>query len=128
MALTHEGPDNFSGTIIGLAIEVHRHLGPGVLESSYEQCLSWELEDAGISYRRQVPLPITYKGRSLPACYRPDLIVENEIIVEVKSVEKLARVHTAQVITYLKHTGIKTGLLFNFNNAVLIDGLVRISL
>jgi GxxExxY protein len=128
MTLTHESTDNLSRILIGLAIEVHRHLGPGVLESHYEECLSFELDEAGIPYRRQVALPIVYRGRSLSACYRPDLVVRNEIILEIKAVEKLASVHKAQLMTYLKHTGIKTGLLLNFNTAVLIDGLVRISL
>lgn len=128
MTLTHEHQEEFSKRIIGAAIEVHRHLGPGLLESNYEECLCLEFADIGLKFREQVAIPVIYKGHTLKNCYRPDLIVENAVIVEVKCVEKLVPVHTAQVMTYLKHTGIHLGLLFNFNTAVLTDGMKRIVL
>jgi len=117
--------DEISNKVIGFAIEVHRTLGPGLLESIYERCLCHELERSSISYRRQMPLPIRYKGEDLDCDYRLDLVVENSLIVEIKSVESFAPVHSAQMLTYLKISGIKTGLLINFNTAVLKDGLRR---
>ncbi|HEY4954262.1 MAG TPA: GxxExxY protein [Gemmatimonadaceae bacterium] len=112
---------------IGRAIEVHRQLGPGLLESTYEECLCWELREAGVGINRQVSVPILYKGKPIAAAYRLDLIVEQRIIVEIKAVDRLAPVHEAQLLTYLKHTGISTGLLFNFNTPVLRDGMRRLS-
>jgi GxxExxY protein len=126
MPLHNEGSEKLSNSVIGLAIEVHKHLGPGLLESSYEQCLSWELEESGILYRRQVLLPINYKGHELLDAYRPDLIIGEGLVVEIKSVEKLIGVHTAQLATYMKHLRIRVGLLFNFNTAVLKDGIKRV--
>jgi hypothetical protein len=126
MTLTNEGSEKLSNTIIRLAIEVHKHLGPGLLESSYEQCLAWELQEAGILYRRQPLVPIQYKGHELIDAYRPDLIVSEALIVEIKCVEKLIGVHRAQLATYMKHIGIRVGLLFNFNTAVLKDGIKRV--
>ena len=99
-----------------------------MLESTYEDCLSWELNEAGIRFVRQPLLPVVYKGRQLTGSYRPDLIVESLVVVEVKSVRELADVHSAQVLTYLKHTDKKVGLLFNFNSSVLRDGMKRICL
>lgn len=128
MTLAHGQTEQFSRRIIGAAIEVHRHLGPGLLESNYEECLCLELTELGLKFRQQVAIPVIYKGHTLKNCYRPDLIVENAVIVEVKCVERLAPVHTAQVMTYLKHTGIHLGLLFNFNTAVLMNGMKRIVL
>jgi GxxExxY protein len=113
--------------IIGAAIEVHRTLGPGLLESTYEACLFYELEQIGLYVERQVELPIKYKNVSLETGYRIDLIVENEVIVELKSVKELLPVHMAQIITYLKIANKSKGLLMNFNEAKLIDGVKRIS-
>ena len=113
--------------IIGAAIEVHRTLGPGLLESTYEACLFYELEQKGLYVERQVELPIKYKNVSLETGYRIDLIVENDVIVELKSVKELLPVHTAQIITYLKIANKAKGLLMNFNEARLIDGVKRIT-
>ena len=112
--------------IIGAAIEVHRELGPGLLESSYEMCLARELELRGISFEFQKPLPLKYKGIKLNCGYRLDLLVASAVIVEVKSVAALAPIHEAQLLTYLKLTGVKVGLLMNFNVVVLKDGLRRL--
>jgi len=117
--------DPLSRQIIGLAIEVHRALGPGLLESAYEQCLCHELRTNNINFRNQVPIPIIYKGLTLDCGYRLDLLVENLIVVEIKSVERLIPIHSAQIITYLKLTKIRVGLLINFNSAVLRDGMKR---
>ena len=112
--------------IIGAAIEVHRELGPGLLESSYEMCLARELELRGISFEFQKPLPLKYKGIKLDCGYRLDLLIAGAVIVEVKSVADLAPIHEAQLLTYLKLTGVKVGLLINFNVIVLKDGLKRL--
>ena len=108
--------------IIGCAIEVHKHLGPGLLESVYESALCLELKYAGLTFTRQIGVPIFYKG-TLIAEHRPDLIVADRVVVEVKSVERLHAVHTAQMLTYLQVTGKRTGLLLNFNAAVLKNGI-----
>ncbi len=120
--------DPLTGKVIGLAIEVHRHLGPGLLESAYEECICWELKQAGLSVQRQVALPVVYKGVKLDVGYRVDVIVENRLILELKTVEKLLSIHEAQLLTYLRLTGLKTGLLINFNTAVLKDGIRRLVL
>ena len=112
-----------SHSVIGCAIEVHRNLGPGLLESIYEQCLAREFELKGISFERQKVLPIEYKGVQLAGDYRIDLLVENEIIIEIKSVNKLMGIHEAQILTYMKLAKIKYGLLINFNVALLKEGL-----
>jgi GxxExxY protein len=112
--------------IIGAAIEVHRELGPGLLESSYEVCLSRELELRGISFEFEKPLPLEYKGVKLDCGYRLDLLVAGLVIGEVKSVEALAPIHEAQLLTYLKLTGVKVGLLINFNVVVPKAGLRRL--
>ena len=114
-----------TGTIIGAAIEVHRALGPGLLESAYEECLAVELADRGLRVERQAVLPVIYKGCTLDAGYRIDLLVNSEVIVELKSVQKLETIHDAQLLTYLKLAGIRHGLLLNFNVAVLKDGIRR---
>ncbi len=114
-----------STAVIGAAIEVHRDLGPGLLESIYESCLCRELERKSVCFQRQVSVPVRYKGEKLDCDYRFDLVVEKSLIVEIKSVEKFAPVHSAQMLTYLKISGIKTGLLINFNTPVLKDGLRR---
>ena len=111
--------------IIGAAIEVHKPLGPGLLESVYEDCLCHELGLRGLRYRRQVTLPVVYKGVELQAGCRIDLLVEEKVVVELKAVEQLAPVHEAQLLTYLRLGGFKVGLLINFNVPVLKDGLRR---
>jgi GxxExxY protein len=114
--------------IIGAAIEVHRNVGPGLLESTYEECLDRELRASGLAVRRQLVVPLTYKGKPLASTYRLDLIVENRVIIEVKSVDQLARVHVAQMLSYLHHAGLRVGLILNFNTAFLPDGIKRVSL
>lgn len=114
--------------VIGLAIEVHRHLGPGLLEAAYEECLCHELTLARIVHERQVALPVVYKGLRIAAGYRLDVVVEGRLILELKAVERTMPVHEAQLLTYLRLSGLQTGLLLNFNHAVLRDGITRISL
>jgi len=113
--------------IIACAIEVHRHLGPGLLESVYENAMSIELQLNGLSFTRQVGVPLVYKGRLISE-HRPDLVVENAVVVEVKSITRFENVHTAQLLTYLRVTSIRVGLLLNFNTAVLKNGIRRIVL
>jgi len=115
-----------SSDVIAACIEVHRHLGPGLLESAYEHCLCVELAERGLQFERQVPLPVAYKGHQVDCSYRLDLIVEKKLIVEIKAVENLTKVHDAQLITYLRLSGIAAGLLINFNTAVLKDGIRRL--
>ena len=112
--------------IIGAAIEVHRELGPGLLESAYEACLGRELELRGISFQRQVALPVAYKGEELECGYRMDLIVEDEVVVEVKAVDTLLPIHDAQLLTYLRLSGRPVGLLINFNVPFLKNGIRRL--
>jgi len=119
--------DLVTQTVIGCAIEVHKTLGPGLLESSYENCLLYELQQAGLLPMNQVTLPISYKSISIDAGYRLDILIPEKLIIELKAVDKLLPIHSAQLITYLKLTGIKTGLLINFNQVRLLDGLKRIS-
>ena len=114
--------------ILKCAIEVHRILGPGLLESAYEECLCHELELSSIAFERQKALPIKYKGKLLDCSYRIDLFIEGRVIIELKSVEKILPVHEAQLLTYLKLTGTKTGLILNFNAPLLKDGLRRLVL
>ena len=114
--------------IIGLAIEVHRTLRPGLLESIYEHCLCQELAEADLKFDRQLPLPVSYKGRSLDCSYRLDLVVERSVVVEIKSVEQLLPLHQAQLLTYLKLSGVPTGLLLNFHTPVLREGIRRMTL
>lgn len=111
--------------IIGAAIEVHRVLGPGLLESAYEECLCYELTLRRIPYERQLPLAIEYKGLKLDCGYRLDLLVAESVVVEIKAVEALQPIHDAQLLTYLKLGGWKIGLLINFNVSVLKDGIRR---
>ena len=120
--------DLLTERIIGFAIEVHRQLGPGLLESTYEECLCFELKQVGIAFRRQVPLPVIYKSVRLDCGYRLDLVIENQIIVELKTVERLLPIHQAQLLTYMKLSGMRIGLLLNFNTAVLKDGIRRLML
>jgi len=110
--------------IIGCGIEVHRHLGPGLLEAVYEEALCIEFEESGIEYKRQLPFPVLYKHRTLGE-YRLDLLVESAVIVEIKNVERFDPVVEAQVLTYLRATGKKVGLLMNFNSRLMRDGVKR---
>jgi GxxExxY protein len=112
--------------IIGAAIEVHKVLGPGLLESAYEECLCHELALRGVRHERQVPLPLVYKGRKLDCGYRLDVVVDDAIVLELKSVERIEPIHLAQVLTYLRLTGRRLGLLINFNVVVLTSGIKRI--
>jgi len=112
-----------SNRVIGCAIEVHRVLGPGLLESTYEQCLAHELQLNGIEFRLQHPLPVEYKGVRLDCGYRVDVLVEDKIILELKCVEELKGIHQAQLLTYMKLAGIKQGFLINFNVRRLKEGL-----
>ncbi len=118
--------DALSYQIIGAAIEVHRHLGPGLLESAYEECLCHELKKQNITFKRQVPLPVHYKGVKLDCGYRLDVVVDDCVILELKSVEKLLPIHDAQLLTYLKLANVRLGILINFNTAVLKNGIKRI--
>lgn len=118
--------NEISSQIIGAAIEVHKFLGPGLLESSYEACLLFELRQKGLNVKSQVPLPVSYKGLLLEAGYRIDILVEEKVIIEVKAVDKLAEIHTAQILTYLKLTKLKLGLVINFNTVKVIEGLKRV--
>lgn len=117
-----------TGQVIGFAIEVHRVLGPGLLESAYEECLCHELSHNDVVFRRQVPLPVRYKDVNLDCGYRMDIVVAEKLIVELKTVERILPVHEAQLMTYLKLSGLRRGLLLNFNSAVLKDGIRRIVL
>ena len=117
-----------SGQIIGMAIEVHRHLGPGLLESAYEECLCFELAEAGIEFKRQVSLPLIYKSIRLDCGYRMDLVVDEKIVVEIKAVERTLPIHKAQLLTYLRLSGRRVGLLMNFHSVVLKDDLHRLVL
>ena len=111
--------------IIGAAIEVHRHLGPGLLESVYEACLAYELEKLGLIVERQKPFTVRYKDINLHQAYRIDLLVENKVVVEIKAIDSLLDVHGAQVLTYLKFSGCHVGLLINFNEKLVKNGIQR---
>ncbi|HNX35654.1 MAG TPA: GxxExxY protein [Kiritimatiellia bacterium] len=117
--------DELSNRVIGCAIEVHRILGPGLLESAYEQCLAFELENAAIPFQTQKSLPVVYKKIRLDCGYRMDVVVDNRLLLELKNVEVLLPIHEAQLLTYMKLSGICTGLLINFNVAVLKNGIKR---
>ena len=124
------GGDNLnelSGQIIDAAMKVHTALGPGLLENAYEACLKYELETRGLRAARQVGLPLEYDGVKIDLGYRLDLLVENQIIVELKAVERLARLHEAQLLSYLKLSGKQIGLLINFNTMRLKDGIRRLA-
>ena len=118
--------NDFSDRIIGAAIAVHRALGPGLLEAAYEACLEYELMKAGFQVARQVLLPVVYENVKVDAGFRLDLVVNQSVIVELKSVERIERILEAQVHTYLRLTGIRLGLLINFNVTKLVDGVKRI--
>ena len=123
MSLSHE--PELTGRVIGLAIEVHRHFGPGLLESAYEECLSFELQKSGIEYRRQVALPVTYKDVRLDCGYRMDIVAAGRLIIEVKAVERMLPIHEAQILTYLRLSRLRIALLINFNTVLLKNGLRR---
>ena len=120
--------DSMTESVIGLAIEVHRALGPGLLESAYQECLCYELKTNGIAFARQVALPVVYKAVKLDCGYRMDLVVDDRLVVELKTAEKILPIHEAQLLTYLRLSGIRTGLLLNFNTSVLKDGIKRMVL
>ena len=117
--------DNLTDIIIGCAIEVHRNFGPGLLESAYEECLVFELKKSGLDVKRQIPIPIIYKDIKLDCGYRIDILVENQVVVELKAVEKFTDVHEAQILTYMKLANKRTGLLINFNVKLLKNGIRR---
>ena len=117
--------DPFTGKIIGCAIEVHRVLGPGLLESTYQQCLARELHLNGTAFNLEHPLPVEYKEVRLDCGYRIDILVENRLIIELKAVEEIKGIHKAQLLTYMKLSGLNTGLLINFNVKRLKDGIQR---
>ena len=114
--------------ILDCSFKVHTELGPGLLENAYEECLTYELKKFGLMVEKQKPLPLVYEGIKLDAGYRVDLLVENRIIVEIKSVDALAEIHMAQILTYLKLSGCRLGLLINFNVKHLKDGIKRVIL
>jgi GxxExxY protein len=117
--------NELTGTIIGKAIEVHRQLGPGLLESSYKDCLYYELKVAGLDVKKELPVPLIYKEIQLDHGYRIDLLIENEIVVELKTVDAFNEVHFAQILTYMKLGNYKCGLLINFNVTSLRQGIKR---
>ena len=123
-----DGRDPLTDKIIGSAIEVHRALGPGLLESAYEVCLCHELSALKIPFARQVPLPVKYKSIELECGYRMDVVVDDSVVLELKTTEKIMPVHRAQILTYLRLSGLKTGLLLNFNSSVLKHGIERFAL
>ncbi len=118
--------NDLSNKIIGCAINVHKQLGPGLLESAYQECIYYELVQSGLHVRKEVPMPIVYKEVKLDHGYRIDLLVENKVVVEIKTVEFLNDVHKAQVLTYLKLGNYQLGLLLNFHVSVLKEGIKRI--
>jgi GxxExxY protein len=120
-----DGENDFTRTVIGCALKVHSALGPGLLESIYEECLCHELDKSGVRFQRQVECPIRYDNRLLANALRLDLLVEQGVIVEVKAVDELRRIHEAQLLTYLKLTGVRLGLLLNFNTVHFRDGIRR---
>ncbi len=125
MALEFE---ELSGAIIGAAIEVHRVLGPGLLESVYESCLSKELTLRGIAHRRQVRLPVVYKGEPIDKEFVMDIVVNDQVVLELKTVDRLEPIHQAQLLTYMKLSGLRLGLILNFNVPVLTQGIKRMIL
>jgi GxxExxY protein len=117
--------NEISGKIIGLAIEVHRSLGPGLLESAYKECLFYKLKQSELKSEKEKPIPLVYEKVKLDCGYRIDILVENKIVLEIKSIEAFNDVHIAQILTYMKLGGFRLGLLINFNVSVLKDGIRR---
>ncbi|MCH7695395.1 MAG: GxxExxY protein [Proteobacteria bacterium] len=122
------GSDPITEVVIGCAIEVHRELGPGLLESAYEECLAYELKVQGLDIKRQIELPIKYKSVELKCGYRMDILIPDKLVIELKTVEKLLPIHQSQILTYLRLSGVKTGLLINFYTTLLKNGIKRIVL
>ena len=118
--------NELTSKIIGASIEVHKNLGPGLLEKTYEECLCIELERVGLRYEKQIILPIEYKGRVIEGAYRIDVLVEDKIILELKAIEKIEKIHKAQLLTYLKLSNKELGLLINFNVELLKSGISRV--
>lgn len=118
--------DKYSNEIIGAAIEVHRHLGPGLLESAYEECLCRELAIRGLSFERQKPLAVLYKDVKLDCGYRLDIVVERLVILELKAVDRIEPIHEAQLLTYLRLSNLKLGILLNFNVSIMKNGIERL--
>jgi GxxExxY protein len=118
--------DPLTQKVIGCAIEVHKYLGPGLLESAYESCLAHELAIAGLTYKAQVPIPVRYKNVAIECGYRADLLIEDCLVVELKAVEQILKIHEAQVITYMKLVEAPVGLLINFNVKLLKNGIRRL--
>ena len=123
---SQEELNRLSNMAIGSAIEVHKVLGPGLLESAYQQCLAWELRQQGLSVKEQVSVPIRYKALDVSNAYRLDMLIEEELIVELKAVDKIEPVHIAQMLTYLKVNRLRLGLLLNFNVEVMKNGIRRV--
>jgi GxxExxY protein len=121
------GINRITETIIGACIEIHRELGPGLLESAYLECLCYEISSAGLAFEREKPLPVAYKEVLLDCGYRMDMVVASQVVVELKNVERLAPIHQAQLMTYLKISKLPLGLLINFNVPVLKQGIRRIA-
>ena len=129
MVRDFEKPENpLSHAVLGAAIEVHKQLGPGLLEKAYEACLAHELTSRKVRHSRQVPIPVTYKGQTLDCGFRADMIVEDRVLIEVKAVAALAEIHKAQALTYLKLTGLRLCLILNFNAVLIRDGTERVVL
>lgn len=124
--LSEEELNRVTGAVIGCAIEVHRVLGPGLLESAYQHCLAWELSRAGIAFEEQVLVQLQYKTHVIPNAYRLDMLVEKEVVLELKSVASIDPIHAAQMLTYLKTTNLRLGLLLNFNVDVMRKGIKRV--
>lgn len=120
--------ENLANRVIGAAIEVHKHLGPGLLESAYEACLAIELHELAIPFERQRPIGLRYRGRIVDAIYRLDFVVADQLVLELKSVECWEPIHTAQALTYLRLTGLRLALLLNFNVPLMRDGIKRVVL
>lgn len=120
--------DDLSNRVIGAALEVHKNLGAGLLESAYEAALAYELKERNISFKQQASLPVQYKNIEIDCAYRIDLWIENALIVELKAVEKVLPIHQAQLMTYMKLANIPTGLLINFNTKLLKNGIKRVVL
>ena len=118
-------PDPLTEKVIGCAIEVHRVLGPGLLESAYQRCLALELRNLGLQFDTEVPMPVRYKNEILDCGYRADMLIEKSVLLELKAVETILPIHQAQLLTYMKLSGIRIGLLINFYQSRLIDGLKR---
>jgi GxxExxY protein len=121
-----ERADGLSKRIIGAAIEVHRLLGPGLLESAYEECFARELQVQDVPFKRQIPIPVEYKGTRVEAGYRLDFLIDGLVIVEIKAVERIEPVHKSQLLTYLRLRGLWLGLLINFHSSVLKNGIHRV--